>query len=211
LTLVQRILTLEQTVAAWCAGMKMMFLAMIVLVLAWSLGSLTEMLNTAGFLVSILGDAIPVGLIPFSVFLIAAMTAFSTGTSWGTMGILFPVVVPLAWAILEANSAADPAHYHIMYSAIACVLSGAVWGDHCSPISDTTILSSMSSRCNHIDHVTTQMPYALVVGTVALLAGTIPVGFGMPWWLGLTISALLLSALLFVVGRIDPADETGAD
>ena len=207
LTLVQRILTLEQTVAAWCAGMKMMFLAMIVLVLAWSLGSLTEMLNTAGFLMSILGDAIPVGLIPFSVFLIAAMTAFSTGTSWGTMGILFPVVVPLAWAILEANSAADPAHYHIMYSAIACVLSGAVWGDHCSPISDTTILSSMSSRCNHIDHVTTQIPYALVVGTVALLAGTIPVGFGMPWWLGLTISAMLLSALLFVVGRIDPADE----
>jgi Na+/H+ antiporter NhaC len=190
--------------------MKMMFLAMIVLVLAWALASLTEILHTADFLVSILGDAIPIGLVPFSVFLIAALTAFSTGTSWGAMGILVPVVVPLTWAILEANSAADPAHYHIMYSAIASVLSGAVWGDHCSPISDTTILSSMSSRCNHIDHVTTQMPYALVVGTVALLVGTIPVGYGMPWWLGLMISAAALSALFFVISRVAPTDETAS-
>ena len=211
LTLAQGILTLEQCVMAWYAGMKMMFLAMIVLVLAWALASLTEILHTADFLVSILGDAIPLGLVPFSVFLIAALTAFSTGTSWGTMGILVPVVVPLTWAILEANSAADPSHYHIMYSAIASVLSGAVWGDHCSPISDTTILSSMSSRCNHIDHVMTQMPYALVVGTVALLVGTIPVGFGMPWWLGLAISATVLSALFFAVGRVAPADEPGAE
>ncbi|MDH3512064.1 MAG: Na+/H+ antiporter NhaC family protein [Gammaproteobacteria bacterium] len=210
LTLLQRIMTLEETVMAWCAGMKMMFLAMIVLILAWSLASLTEILHTAGFLVSILGDAIPIGLVPFSVFLIAALTAFSTGTSWGAMGILLPVVVPLTWAILDANSAADPAHYHIMYSAIACVLSGAVWGDHCSPISDTTILSSMASRCNHIDHVTTQMPYALVVGTVALLVGTIPVGFGMPWWLGLVISATALCALFFAIGRVAPADEPGS-
>ncbi len=210
LTMAQGILTLEQTVMAWYAGMKMMFLAMIVLVLAWALASLTEILHTADFLVSILGDAIPIGLVPFSVFLIAALTAFSTGTSWGAMGILVPVVVPLTWAILEANSAADPAHYHIMYSAIASVLSGAVWGDHCSPISDTTILSSMSSRCNHIDHVTTQMPYALVVGTVALLVGTIPVGYGMPWWLGLMISAAALSALFFVISRVAPTDETAS-
>jgi len=201
LTLAQRIMTLEQTVMAWCAGMKMMFLAMIVLILAWSLASLTEILHTADFLVSILGDAIPIGLVPFSVFLIAAATAFATGTSWGAMGILLPVVVPLTWAILDANSAADPAHYHIMYSAIACVLSGAVWGDHCSPISDTTILSSLASRCNHIDHVTTQIPYALVVGTFALGLGTLPAGFGLPWWIALGVAAVGLIIFTLTVGR----------
>ena len=93
-----------------------------------------------------------------------------------------------------------------MYSAIASVLSGAVWGDHCSPISDTTILSSMSSRCNHIDHVTTQIPYALVVGTVALLVGTVPAGFGLPWWLALIISVAILTALFFAISRIKPED-----
>lgn len=201
MTLAQRILTLEQTVMAWYAGMKMMFLAMVVLVLAWALASLTESLNTADFLVSILGDAIPIGLVPFSVFIIAALTAFSTGTSWGTMGILVPVVVPLTWGILQANSAADPAHLHIMYSAIACVLSGAVWGDHCSPISDTTILSSMSSRCNHIDHVMTQMPYAAVVGAFAVGLGTIPAGFGLPWWAAMLIAAAGLFIFTLTVGR----------
>lgn len=207
-TLVQRILTLEETVMAWYAGMKMMFLAMIVLVLAWALASLTEALHTADFLVSILGDAIPIGLVPFSVFMIAALTAFATGTSWGTMGILVPVVVPLTWAILQANSAADPSHFHIMYSAIACVLSGAVWGDHCSPISDTTILSSMSSRCNHIDHVTTQMPYASVVGACAVGLGTIPAGFGLPWWIALLIAAAGLILFTFAVGRQTDDNET---
>ena len=201
LTLSQRLLSLEATIMAWCAGIKMMMLAMIVLILAWSLASLTAVLHTADFLVLILGDTIPVGLVPGTVFIVAAATSFATGTSWGTMGLLFPVVVPLSWAILVANGVADPEHYHILYSSIACVLSGAVWGDHCSPISDTTILSSMSSRCNHIDHVMTQLPYALSVGTVALVVGTIPAGYGLPWWMMLCIGAACLAILLFVLGR----------
>jgi len=218
LTLSQRLLSLEATIMAWCAGIKMMLLAMIVLILAWSLAALTAALHTADFLVLILGDTIPVGLVPATVFIVAAATSFATGTSWGTMGLLFPVVVPLSWAILVANGVADPDHYHIMYSSVACVLSGAVWGDHCSPISDTTILSSMSSRCNHIDHVTTQLPYALSVGTVGLVIGTIPTGYGLPWWVGLIICAACLAILLFVVGEPVPepaaspsaADETQA-
>jgi Na+/H+ antiporter NhaC len=205
MTLGQRLLSLEATIMAWCAGIKMMLLAMIVLILAWSLAALTTVLHTADFLVLILGDTIPVGLVPATVFIVAAATAFATGTSWGTMGLLFPVVVPLSWAILTANGVADPDHYHIMYSSVACVLTGAVWGDHCSPISDTTILSSMSSRCNHIDHVTTQLPYALSVGTVGLVIGTIPVGYGAPWWLMLIICAACLATLLFVIGEPEPA------
>ncbi len=129
------------------------------------------------------------------------MTAFATGTSWGTMGILLPIVVPLVWAILQANGVADAAHMHIMYSSIACVLTGSVWGDHCSPISDTTILSSMASGCDHIEHVTTQLPYALVVGVVALLFGTVPAALGLSWWIAMAIGAALVLAVVRFIGR----------
>ena len=94
----------------------------------------------------------------------AAAAAFATGTSWGTMAIITPIFLPLSWSILLAYGQADIGHYCVLYSTVACVLSGAVWGDHCSPISDTTILSSIAAGCDHIDHVLTQMPYALIVG-----------------------------------------------
>jgi Na+/H+ antiporter NhaC len=204
LTIAQRILSLEQTVKAWFSGVKMMLFAMIILVLAWSLGEITDHLHTADYLVSLLGDFLPVAAVPAIIFVLAAMTAFATGTSWGTMGILFPIVVPLVWAILNANNMAEPAHMHIMYSSIACVLTGSVWGDHCSPISDTTILSSMASGCDHIEHVATQLPYALFVGAVALLGGTLPAAFGIPWWLLLVVgSAVVITALRFFGKPVD--------
>jgi len=200
LSLGQRILTLEETVEAWYAGLKSMLFAMIILVLAWSLSSITEVLHTADYLTSILGETLPAGTVPAIVFVLAAATAFATGSSWGTMGILMPLVVPLAWAVLVANNMDDPAHYHIIYSSVSCVLAGSVWGDHCSPISDTTILSSMASGCDHIEHVRTQLPYAMSVGLVALLLGTLPAGFGMPWWVGLLVGAVLLSLALRLFG-----------
>jgi Na+/H+ antiporter NhaC len=200
LSLGQGILDLEQTVEAWYEGLKSMLFAMIILVLAWGLSDITGVLHTADYLVSILGEALPAGVVPAIVFVLAAATAFATGSSWGTMAILMPLVVPLVWAILGQNNMADPAHYHILYSSISCVLAGSVWGDHCSPISDTTILSSMASGCDHIEHVRTQLPYALSVGTVAIFFGTLPAGFGMPWWVGLLIGAVLLYGLLRIVG-----------
>ncbi len=206
----QRILTLEQTIEAWYAGLKSMMLAMIILILAWALSSVTEVLHTAEFLVSILGDAIAPGFIPALVFLLAAATGFATGSSWGAMGILMPLVIPLAWAVLEVNGMADPSHYYIIYSTVSCVLAGSVWGDHCSPISDTTILSSMASSCDHIAHVRTQLPYAVTVGGVAMLVGTLPTGFGVPWWMSMATGALILYAILRFVGReVDPADTVG--
>ncbi|MDH3589848.1 MAG: Na+/H+ antiporter NhaC family protein [Gammaproteobacteria bacterium] len=201
MTLVQRILTIEQTIQAWYAGIKLMLFAMIVLVLAWTLSSITEVLHTADYLVSLLGGFLPPALLPSVIFVLAALTAFATGTSWGTMGILLPIVVPLGWAILLANNMADPDHLHILYSSVACVLTGAVWGDHCSPISDTTILSSMASGCNHMDHVNTQLPYALLVGVSAILLGTLPAGFGVPWWLALLLSAGGVIAAHQLLGR----------
>ena len=176
----QGILSGHETVDAWFGGVKAMMFAMIVLVLAWALSAVTNDLNTAHYLVSILAGTLSPALVPAVVFVLSAITAFTTGTSWGTLGILMPLVVPLTWAVLGANGIADPEHMHILYSAIACNLAGAVWGDHCSPISDTTVLSSMASGCDHIEHVRTQMPYAILVGMVAVLIGTIPGGYGFP-------------------------------
>ena len=197
----QRILNAHETVDAWYGGARATLFGMIVLILAWSMSEVTGDLNAKGYLISILGDSLPVAFVPVIVFILAAITAFSTGTSWGTMGILMPLVVPLAWAVMSINGMTDPAGMHILYSSVACVLAGAVWGDHCSPISDTTVLSSIASGCDHIEHVRTQMPYALLVGVVAIAVGTIPGGYGVPPWISLLVGAAILIAVLRYFGR----------
>ncbi len=200
----QRILTAHEVVDAWYAGIKSMFYAMIILVLAWSLAAVSTQLHTAEYLVTVLGDWLHPGFVPSIVFMLAAATAFATGSSWSTMGILMPLVVPLVWAVLSATP--DPAAgMHVLYSAVSCVLAGAVMGDHCSPISDTTILSSMASGCDHIAHVRTQLPYAVTVGAVAVLVGTLPAGFGMPWWVGMLGGAGILYCVARFVGQ--PVEE----
>ncbi len=201
MTIAQRILTTHETVDAWFGGVRAMLFAMIVLVLAWALSSVTEALHTADYLVSILADTLNPALVPATVFIISAITAFTTGTSWGTMGILMPLVIPLSWAVMQQHGLTAPEDMHILYSAIACNLAGAVWGDHCSPISDTTVLSSMASGCDHIEHVRTQMPYAVLVGTVALAVGTIPGGFGFPPLLSILIGGGILFFVLKTFGK----------
>ncbi|HJL80262.1 MAG: sodium:proton antiporter [Thiotrichales bacterium] len=201
LTILQRILSLEETVQAWYEGVKFMIFAIIVLILAWSLAQTTEILQTANYLVSILGELLPVPLIPAVIFLLSAATAFATGSSWGTMGIFYPIVIPLAWQIMFINGVADMDHIHIIYSSVACVICGAVWGDHCSPISDTTIMSSMASGCNHIDHVSTQLPYALSVGTIALLLGTVPTGYGVSPLIMIPAGLCSIFILLSIFGK----------
>ena len=204
LSVSQGLMSLEETVQSWYEGVKFMIFAIIVLILAWSLGQTTELLQTAQYLVSILGEFLPVAYVPTIIFILAAATAFATGTSWGTMGIFYPIVIPLAWQVLFINGVADVEHMHIIYSSVACVLCGAVWGDHCSPISDTTIMSSMASGCNHIDHVATQFPYAMIVGSIALLLGTIPTGYGWSPLLMIPLGVLMIFTVIFLFGkRID--------
>lgn len=201
LTIGQRILSVHETVDAWYGGVRATLFGMIILVLAWSLAEVTIYLNTADYLVTVLADSLPVALVPASVFILAGFTAFTTGTSWGTMGILMPLVVPLTWAVMLVNGIGDASGMHIMYSAVSCVLAGAVWGDHCSPISDTTVLSSVASGCNHVEHVRTQLPYAMIVGAVALGMGTIPGGYGLPPWISLVVGAVSLLVAMRVLGR----------
>ena len=197
----QKILTVHETVDAWYGGLRATLFGMIILVLAWALSDLTATLNTASYLVTLLADSLPVALIPAIVFILAAITAFTTGTSWGTMAILMPLIIPLCWAVMGVNGIADDAGMHIMYSAVACCLGGAVWGDHCSPISDTTVLSSVASGCDHIEHVRTQLPYALLVGLVGLLLGTIPGGFGVPPWISIIAGIAVLAVALKFLGK----------
>ena len=206
LTFSQRLLSLEETVDAWITGAKFMVTGLIVLLMAWAIADVSSNLQTANYLISVLGDGLSPYFLPTAVFLLAALTGFATGSSWAVMGILMPLVIPLCWAVMQANGIADEAHMHILYSCLACVLTGAVWSDHCSPISDTTVLSSLATGCDHMDHVTTQLPYATLTGTLALLVCTLPVGYGLPWWLMLAIAgALLVGIYLYLSKPVDMA------
>ena len=177
LVVFQRILNINEAIESMVGGMQSMLMAIIILILAWGLGGITQEIGTGTYLASLLQDSLPLALLPGLVFFIAAITAFSTGTSWGTMAILFPVVVPLSIAMGAGIGFAGGENYGILLGAISSVMAGAVFGDHCSPISDTTVLSSMASACDLVDHVRTQLPYALVIAGVALVVGEIPAAF----------------------------------
>ncbi len=197
----QRILSLHQAISAWVSGIRAMMLAMVILVLAWSLGEVTSAVNTAGYLSTVLSDRMPMQLLPVTVFLVAAAISFATGTSWGTMAILLPLVIPLAVAMGGGVGFDAGGHYTILLGGISSVMAGSIFGDHCSPISDTTVLSSMASACDHVDHVRTQLPYALLVGVIGMAVGDIPTAYGLSPWISLLLGAGLIVAAVMVFGR----------
>ncbi len=200
----QRLLSVTKAMDAWFNGLKSMLLAMLILTLAWSIGSITAELHTADYLVQILEGNLSPYLLPVLTFVIAAVISFATGTSWGTMGITMPIVIPLA-IVLAQSSGMDPEQVHvILLGTVSSVLAGAVFGDHCSPISDTTILSSMASSCDHIDHVRTQLPYAMIVAIAGILFGSIPMAFGFSPLLSNLLAAAALTLMLFKAGRKNP-------
>ncbi len=174
----QRILPARDALEAAVQGFKSMLLAVVVLTLAWSLGQVCSDLETARFLVGAVGPRLDPSLIPAVVFGVAALVSFATGTSWGTMAILTPLAVPLVLA-----GAHQDAHHALLATTVSAILGGAVFGDHCSPISDTTIMSSMASGCDHVDHVRTQLPYAVLGAVLAMGIGYLPVALGelSPW------------------------------
>jgi Na+/H+ antiporter NhaC len=142
----QRILSLEEAINAWLGGVRALVLAAVILTLAWSLGEVTAALGTATYLTQILSDTLMPALLPALVFVAAALIAFATGTSWATMAILFPLVVPLSVALGGGVGFEGGGHYTLTLGAISSVLAGSIFGDHCSPISDTTVMSSLAGR-----------------------------------------------------------------
>ena len=201
MTLAQRLLTLQETMEAWVAGLKAMLFAFVILVLAWALGQITIDVHTASYLIHLLTGNLDPRLLPVLVFILCAVISFATGTSWGTMAIMMPVVVPLAVALSGEAGYGESDTYTILLGAVSSVLAGSVWGDHCSPISDTTILSSMASSCDHIDHVRTQMPYALLVGIVGMAVGDIPTAYGMSPWISIVLGSAILLGVLYLFGK----------
>ena len=205
LTLAQKIMSLQQTVDTVTGGMKFMFNSMLILIFAWFLSDITKMMHTADFLTQLIESNIPVKLLPATIFLLAIMVAFSTGTSWGTMGVLYPIIIPLVWKVAHQAGLEGEEAYALLYNGIAAVLTGAVFGDHCSPISDTTVLSSLASSCDHLSHVKTQIPYAVTVGFVSLFFGTIPAAFGVSNILLLFLGMAILTLIILTFGKKIPS------
>ena len=199
-------LNLRQTAEAWIKGMTEMFPALIVLVLAWSVSSICKDggLNTAGFIIEQIGDGVSPKLMPTLAFVVAGAVAFAVGSSYATMGLLIPLFISLVGYMLAATGLQDMevvATHSLMLATVGAILAGSIFGDHCSPISDTTVLSSAGAKCNHLAHVATQMPYALTVGAIAILCGYLPAGYGMNPWLMLPIGLVVCLVVIFVVGR----------
>ena len=200
----QRVLSTRQCYWAAIQGVLQVAPALVILWLASALRRATapEALDTGGYLAGVLQAHLALPWLPTVVFLLAAAVSFATGTSWGTMGILMPLVIQTAHSMLAASgggpfSTADP----IFLGAVAGVLAGSIFGDHCSPISDTTVLSSLASGCPHMEHVWTQLPYAVVVAVVSVLLGTLPSGWGFsPWW-GLLGGTAALGLVVYTLGR----------
>jgi Na+/H+ antiporter NhaC len=196
------VLGLEKTLSEMMEGFKKMIPAIAILVLAWSLAGLTDQMGTANFVSSVLSGKVGVIWLPAMSFIISGLIAFATGSSWGTMAILYPVLIGLSWTLGLDSGLSDPENYQILLNVISTVLAGSVLGDHCSPISDTTILSSLATDCNHISHVTTQMPYALTVGSVSVSFGTIFSAWGVPVWICFISGVLALYFIVSYFGKL---------
>jgi Na+/H+ antiporter NhaC len=192
-------LPLAAVVRSLGAGLRAAAMPMAVLLLAWSLQAACKELGTGEFLADLLAERLSPWTFPALVFVVAGVASLATGTSWGTMAILIPTALPVAFRL-------DGGVYGpVTIVSAAAVLDGAIFGDHCSPISDTTIMSSAASACDHLAHVRTQLPYSVAVALIVLAAGYLPAGLGAAPWTslvgGAALAALLLAVVRLVRGR----------
>ena len=179
---------LAEYVKSWGLGMKSMSGAILILFFAWTINKVVGDMETGKYLSGLISDNLNPAFLPALLFILGAGMAFSTGTSWGTFGIMLPIAAAIA-----VNASPE-----LLLPCLSAVMAGAVCGDHCSPVSDTTILSSTGAKCNHMDHVTTQLPYALIVA-VATTIGYLAVGFTHSGWIGFAVTGAILVALCFFV------------
>lgn len=202
LAMLERLLTLVEALKAAISGSRAMTVAVVVLMLAWAMAAVCGKVDEGGlgtreYMASI-APMIPPLLLPAGLFLLSCAVAFATGSSWSTMGILLPIVIGLAASVGEASMIGGQA---MVIITIGAVLDGSIFGDHCSPISDTTILSSTAAGSDHMDHVRTQAPYAITVMSIALLAGYLPAAAGLPPAMSLLAGAALIGLVVMFVAR----------
>lgn len=195
-------LGLKRAVETIVDGFRTMLIAMIILVLAWTLAEVTSELNTAGYMSELISGNISPVLLPAIIFVLSAIIAFSVGSSWGTMAVLYPFILPATFQACMDSGMQTAEMLPIFYMAVSAVLGGSVLGDHCSPISDTTILSSMASQCDHIRHVKTQLPYSLTVGLVSILAGyLLSSAFRISPFISMVIGFLIIYLSILLLGK----------
>ncbi len=177
--------------------------AIIVLILAWGISGVcrSDEINTAGYIIAMVGDSIPPQLLPTAAFITAGAIALSIGSSFATMSLLLPMFIPLTYSVLGSPAATATIDDPIFLATVGAILAGAIFGDHCSPISDTTVLSSAAAGCDHLHHVATQLPYALLIAACSILFGYLPIGFGIPWWIALPSSAIACSGVVLFLGK----------
>lgn len=197
----RKIFNIKEAIETWIYGWKTMIFTIVLLLLAWSLSSIVKDLGTSTFITHLLADKLPEFILPATIFAFASLISFAIGTSYGTMGVLMPLAVPLAFEVAKLNGLESEALHHYMVLNISCVLTGAIFGNHCSPISDNVILSSMSAKCDHMEHVRTQIPYALFICAISLFTGYIPTALGLSVWLVLPLNFILITLLLRVIGK----------
>jgi len=207
MTLSRKLLEVDEMLEGMLEGMHTMFDGLLILVLAWALSAITVELGTADYLMSVFGESLNPYWLPAIVFILSALTAFATGSSWGTMGILMPLVVPLAWEIGNNTGLDYAVTAEIIYASVSSVLAGSVWGDHCSPISDTTILSSIATQCDHVEHVNTQLPYAMIVGTISIVSLIAIMVLGVPAWILYPAGIAIIVAIIFQFGKTPNPEE----
>lgn len=182
--------------SAALSGARQLLPALLLLILAWILGSLFGALGTGDALSRILAGSLPLPLLPAVVFLLGCLVSFVSGTSWGTMGILMPIVLPVAGALASSQGASPETLAFVLPALIGAVFGGAVFGDHCSPYSDTTIVSAMACGVSTHEHTITQLPYALLAAGFALILGYLPVALGIPGAVCLLLGGGLLCWLV---------------
>lgn len=202
-----RLLNVAEMQKGLISGFLHVLPALVILWLAWTLSRLAgkDFLGTGSYLANMISGRVALAWMPTITFVLACGIAFSTGTSWGTMSLVIPLTIQTLWEMLGPTEAATKIHDPIMIACIGSVLAGAIFGDHCSPISDTTVLSARASDCDLIAHTRTQMPYALLVALISIVFGTIPIGFGAPAWLLLILGTTgMLVALLLLGKKVEP-------
>ena len=194
----RRVLKFTDSMACIPDGFKAMVPAILILTFAWTLKAMTDSLGAAEYVAGVMETAATglVNFLPAIIFLVGCFLAFATGTSWGTFGILIPIVV----AVFQGTNET------MMIISISACMAGAVCGDHCSPISDTTIMASAGAQCNHVNHVSTQLPYAMTVAAVSFVTYIIA-GFVQNAWICLPIGIILMTGTLLVIRAITGKEE----
>lgn len=198
LTKLLRLSSVGEGIKAWLHGAEALMPTIVILLLAWSLADVVKNLGTVYYVVEIISAGVPAFLVPSLIFVCCCLISFASG-SYGCMFMVMPMAIPIASAVVGAENLTGDSSFLLL--CVASVLSGSIFGDHCSPMTDCTVLAALGSGCNIMEHVRTQLPYAMTVAAVTIVFGTLLTALGVGVWLSLALGCAAMAALLLVIGK----------